>query len=380
MKTGIAVALAVFFAVFLTGCGDDDSNSVTDIPAALEEIVRTTAADEAIPSVVLKVDDRGRGILWSGAAGQADPSAGTPMTAETQFRTASVTKMLTATVVMRLVEEGQLLLDNPVAGYLAESGIPFDSLLVYQNHSYGSAITLRQCLQHTTGLADYVFDGERNMSGYTPFLQYVLDHPTLQWQPLELVQWTYRRLPAKFAPGSGWHYSDANYVLLGMVIEAVTGAALEQAYHVYLLDPLGMTHTYLETRETPTSGGVLSHPFLGNVDTAPINTSFDWAGGGLVSTVDDLTRFLRVFAADSIFSNGASKQAMFSWYELGGGVSYGLGVARLDFPQGVVWGHDGAYGSFMYYWPAKDLTMCGTINQVEADVGEFEARLMRVLR
>ncbi|MDD5087642.1 MAG: serine hydrolase [bacterium] len=376
----LAALLAVFLAALWTGCADDDSNSVADIPAALEQLVHSTAAEDEIPSVVLKVEDRGRGIFWSGAAGEADPSAGTPMTTETQFRTASVTKMLTATVALRLVEEGFLSLDNSVMSYLPQSEIPFDSLLVYQNHSYGHAITLRQCLKHTTGLSDYVFDGEQNANGYTPFLQYVLDHPAKQWQPLELIQWTYRELPAVFAPGGGWHYSDANYVLIGMVIEEVTGAPLEHAYHTYLLDPLGMNHTYLETRESPTPGGALSHPFIGDIDTAPINTSFDWAGGGLVSTVDDLTRFIRAFAADSIFANSASKSAMLSWYELGGGVAYGLGVARLDFSQGTVIGHDGAYGSFMYYWPSKDLTFCGTINQVEADLSEFEQRLVRVLR
>jgi D-alanyl-D-alanine carboxypeptidase len=96
----------------------------------------------------------------------------------------------------------------------------------------------------------------------------------------------------------------------------------------------------------------------------------DWAGGGLVSTTEDLNRFLRAFVADDIFQNPKTKQLMLNWFNIGeAGIYYGLGVARINLSElgvsglGDIYGHDGFAQSFMFYWPKQNGTISGTLNQ-----------------
>jgi len=382
----IVLVTAFLMLLGIVGCSKDSSTNspsltneqvVQKLQALLEE---TVAGQPNAHSAVLQVEMPGRNLTFKGASGWAVPDDSLSMTVNSRFRIASVTKMITATCIMLLEEEGSIALDSSIVKYLSTSGIDFDKLHVYENQSYGRQITVYQLLTHTSGLPDYFFDGPVNENGYTEFMQYILDHPDEQWEPMESINWNIEHLSPFFAPGKGFHYSDANYALLGMIIEEVSGDSLPQFYRSRIFDPLNMHDTYLQFHEPDLPGGILSHPYLGEIDLGFFNTSADWGSGGLVSTVGDLSQFIRAFASDDIFSNSATKNQMLNFINTGLGFSYGLGVLRIPFPEGAVWGHNGYYGSFMVYWPDKDITICGTFNQVNIQLETMGRKIMQIVR
>lgn len=240
----------------------------------------------------------------------------------------------------------------------------------YQGQSYGAQITIRQLLGHTSGLPDYILDGDQNGNQLPDFIELMLMQPDKFWLPEETIAYAKANLTPHFPPGQGYHYSDTNYQLLGLIIQNVTGKALHEVYRERLFSPLGMSNTYVEHYETPRpaiAGRGLSHVYFGPVDYTEMRAiTADWAGGGLASTAEDLNRFLRAFVDDRIFQNVASKNAMLTWNSAG---EYGLGVARVDYAAigingvGIILGHDGFPGSFMFYWPDQDITIAGTLNQ-----------------
>ena len=382
----VILAIVFLWLIGFAGCSKDSSTNSP--PLTNEQVVEKlqTLLDETVaeqPNVhgaVLEVDMPGRSLTFKGASGLAIPDDSISMIIDTRFRIASVTKMITATSSMLLEDEGLIVLDSSIVKYLSDSDIDFDKLHIYNNQSYGRQITVYQLLTHTSGLPDHFFDGPVNADGYTEFMQYILDHPDKQWEPIEVINWNIEHLQPFFAPGKGFHYSNANYVLLGMIIEKVSGTSLSQFYHSRIFDPLNMHETYLQFHEPDLPGGILSHPYLGDVDLGPINTSADWGSGGLVSTADDLSKFIRAFAFDEIFSNPTTKNLMLDFINTGLGYSYGLGVLKIPFPEGVVWGHNGYYGSFMMYWPGKDITICGTFNQVNLKLETVGRKIMQIVR
>lgn len=311
---------------------------------------------------------QGPDFKWKGAAGLADPTAGIDMHPDDQFRSASSAKMMLATLTVKLSEAGIIALDAPIADYLEADII--QGLHIYEGQDYSQVITTRQLLQHTSGLADDWFD-ERDDGR---FLTMVLEEDTGRlWDPIELVAYVKENLPPHFEPGKGISYSDVNYVLAGLVIEAATGQPLHEVYREQLFQPLGMEHTYMEFRQDPrpsVPGRSPSHVFYGDIDYTPFRSlSADWAGGGLLTTTEDMTRFLQAFANNEIFAHPDTREMMFDWMPWQGDVfDYGLGVTRVNGKLFTVWGHLGVGQAFMLYWPAGDITLCGTLNQEEIDV------------
>lgn len=384
-KKFLAICLTIVFAMVLASCDKDDdsgrSNTVFNPSHTLDTLL-SSELSQSIPvhSAIAMVKDPERHYTWTGSAGLADPDANEAMTDEHRFRIASVTKPMTAVLILRLMEEGLLELDSSVWYYLGdESNIDFDSLHTIGDNSYGRAITLRQLLSHTGGLPDYVFDGPINLLGLTEFMTYALTHPDKQWIPYEMVQWSYRHLPAAGVPGAGYHYSDTGFVLLGMVAESITGQSLSELYREYIFDPLDMEHTYLEFHETATPGGPLSHPFFSTIDVYDYNTSFDWAGGGVVCSVEDLTKFIRALGENEIFQSSSTRAIMFDWIPAEADVLYGLGIEKRVTEYGEFIGHPGVYGSFAYFWVDRNISVAGTLNQLEGDVAGLLYSIVEVM-
>jgi CubicO group peptidase (beta-lactamase class C family) len=270
------------------------------------------------------------------------------------------------------VESDLISLEDSVYHYLPDSIV--SNLHVYGGHDYSRDMTARQLLNHTSGLPDYVTDGDADGDGISDFLEILMAEPTKFWTPEETIEYAKRNLTPFFPPGGGFHYSDTDYQLLGLIIQRITGRAFNAAYRDSLFEPLGMTHTYTEFYDTPVpsqTGRGLSRVYFGTIDyTDWESASADWAGGGLVSTCDDLTRFIRAFADGRIFRKPETKGQMQVWINAGeAGVYYGFGTERLMFSglglaaYGEVWGHSGFPNSFMFYWPQQDATIVGTLNQ-----------------
>lgn len=387
--------LCVGIALAAWGCGDDPKSPPP--PMTNEELAahfqgmieHAVSVDPAIHNAVMMVDAPRRGLVWKGAAGLADPAGGVAMLPDDQFRTASIGKTTCATLAMLLVEAGQFALEDSIFRYLPPSIM--DGLHVLSLRDYSRDITIRHLLSHRSGLADYIQDGDENGNGMPDFLELLIAEPDRIWTPEETIEYTKENLPPLFAPGNGFHYSDANYQLLGLVCESVTGRALNELYREKLFDPLGMDHTYMEFHDTPRPslpGRGLSHVFYENLDyTAWQSASADWAGGGLVSTTEDLSRFLRAFADDSIFADPRSRAEMLDWQTMGmTGLFYGLGVMQIRFADmgapelGEIYGHEGFPQSFMFYWPDEEVTIVGTLNQAISDRVFWAQIVVRVMQ
>ena len=338
----------------------------------LDHIVNET---ENVYNAVLLIESPQ--FKWKGASGVANPDESIPMVADDQFFTASTAKMMTATVAMMLVESGKIKLDDKIHCYLPKSIM--NGLHEYQGQSYGTIITLRQLLNHTSGLGDNWSDPH--------FMQQIIETPDRFWKPEETIEYVKQNIPPHFPPGEGFNYSDINYNLVGLIIERITEMPLHRAYRELLFDKLGMNHTYRPFYEEPRpriGGRLPSHCFAGDIDyTGFTSLSADWAGGGLQTTTEDLNRFIRAFGENRIFNHPSTRDEMVKGQQIDEGTSYGLGVVQgvLD-ELGEIYGHSGASSSFMYYWVLEDVSVCGTLNQTECQgrVGRIAADVMVMIR
>jgi len=330
--------------------------------------------EDPIHNAVLLVE--GPGIKWKGAAGMADGGR-EPMTADHKIKTASIGKTFTATVILQLMEEGRLNLDDTIDEYLDDQVVTVDSLHVYEGVSYGREITVEQLLRHTSGIADYMEDPR--------FIPDVLEHPGMQYNSVRILEKYYEyqtNLKALFPPGNGFNYSDVNYVLLAMIIEQVTG----QPYHVQLkariFDRLGMKNSYLEYYEEPRGDRPLSHAFYGTTDlVTDVNTSFDWGGGGIVSTCDELNTFFRALLGGRLFEKRSTLERMLAAADESRGGSdydYGLGIMKRSLHGLTFYGHSGAYDCDVFCCPERNISVCMSLNQMNTHGKRDELLLQAV--
>jgi D-alanyl-D-alanine carboxypeptidase len=259
--------------------------------------------------------------------GQRDPRVA--MRAADRFRVGSVTKTFVATVVLQLVAEGKLGLDDPV-----DRRLP--GLL-----PGGGSITIRELLNHTSGLFDYTED--------EAWAGQAIAQPDRRWSPRELVAVAAGHA-LLFAPGTSWRYSNTNYVVLGLVVEAVTGSTLGNELRRRIFEPLDLTATSFPT-ETAIDGahahgyvGSGTLPWLPNLidATTLVSPTFSWAAGALVSNADDVTRFYaallggRLVRADLLAAMRSASPAT-----LGTPWNYGLGLMQFQTACGLAVGHLG---------------------------------------
>jgi D-alanyl-D-alanine carboxypeptidase len=300
---------------------------------ALQHILRQLVRDGA-PGALAVV--RTPSEIRRAYAGLARRRPRIEMSAIDRFRIASITKTFVATVVLQLVAEGKLRLDDPVARWLPGL-VP-----------NGGAITIRELLDHTSGLFDYFED--------TTFGRAVIARPGRRWQPRRLVAIATAHRPL-FLPGAGWAYSNTNYILVGLVVEAVTGATLDQQLRERLFQPLELTATSLSTGTridgAHASGyiGFATLPRLRSLlDTSPVSLSLAWAAGAIVSTGDDVTSFYAALLGGRLLP----PHLLAAMETLAPGARYGLGLLEADTPCGPAFGHEGdllGYRSFVYARP-----------------------------
>jgi D-alanyl-D-alanine carboxypeptidase len=325
-----------------------------------------------VPGIVIHVVDPPRHLNWHGASGRFARGRPRPLRPGDAFRISSVTKPFTAAVVLRLVEQGNLRLDDSIARFLDPALVA--RLHVVDGVSHGAEITVRELLNHTSGIYDYASDES--------WIGDVVSNPQRTWTPLGLVGEALARGKPYFLPGTGFHYSDTGYVLLGLITEKVTGRPLAEAYRRFIRGPLRLRHTYLEHWErAPAGEPPRAHQYLDRYDTWGWNPTFDtFGGGGLVSTAGDLTKFIRGLFAGKVFARRSTLATMRVRNPFSG--DYALGIEGVqkgpsrDAP--TVWGHDGFFGAFMYYWPARRISITGSINTFTANPGIVPA-ILKVL-
>jgi D-alanyl-D-alanine carboxypeptidase len=331
--------VATVTAGVLAGC---NASSPADQRAdALDKAIPAAMQRASVPGAIVGIWQDGR-APYVRAFGVRDTATRQPMATDLYMRIGSNSKTFTVTALLMLADQGKLGLDDPIDRYV--KGVPG-----------GNRITLRQLAQMRSGLYNYSDDTNKVMA----------QQPSRQWRPSELVEVAFRH-PPLFPPGSDFDYSNTNTVLLGLVVEKVSGQSLGAFIEQNILKPEGMTHTLFPAGAeipSPHSQGYFKMPDGKIVDATDWNPSWGWASGNMISTLDDMRVWRRDLAIGKLISP-AMKQQRDQFLPApaeGDGALYGL---ALENQHGWI-GHNGNIMSYMvypYYLPAERITMVVMLN------------------
>ncbi len=369
LRTRLALTLLLLLLTQLGGAPAATAQQDAQPDDAILQDALVQGISMGIPglSVAIGVGDE---VIWTGTAGFSDVLRQLPVTTNDRFGVGSITKTFVARVILQLVEEGLLELEKTPADYL-------DSPIIRDIYNTDTA-TLRQLLNHQSGIPTWEFQKEWIPKGRGAEME--LDHI---WGKTETLEYCTRDLlPPTNEPGQRYSYSNTNYTILGLIIEAVTGNEATVEIRQRILEPLGLENTFLESfEEVP--GGYVNHyhyatpdfreaagihpafhgirPYL--VESTPGNLSPEWTAGGMVSSASDLVRWARAIR-DGELLGPAMQNEVFTFYppEEGGSrrSQYMQGISRSeDFYGGsAAFGHSGGtlgFTAYMYWLEDTDI-------------------------
>jgi len=371
IKTPLSRMAGAMMAVVLlltAGCTTAAPEPSGQDPSAWLSMLHLWRSRGDAPATVLGVAT-GDGETWVGADGTAEREGQTPIGTDAPFRIASITKVFVAVVVLQLVEEGRLGLDDPASRY-APDAAPWP-------------VTIRQLLNHTSGIPDFGMADE--------FGEQLAAHRGRRWTAAQTVALVADNEPT-FRPGAGYSYSNTNYVLLGEVIETVTGHSWAREIRRRIFDPLQLRDTYVagfEPARRPPIAGYFDLDNDGdfdNVETGEPWTSLetsDGAAGCIVSTGPEMLAFGdalfhgRLLSADTMQAMTAEGpfHPRFTNYGLG------LEIARPDY-RTTIWGHGGylpGFRSSLWYVPSRDAVIVVLANDARVEPRDLAELAMRRL-
>lgn len=345
LRRGLAAAATVL--MLATGCAGADRPAQEPQPGwgeALDTAITGAMDAGRIPGAIVGV--------WSPdgdyvkAFGVADTATGTPMKTDFYHRIGSVTKTFTATAVLQLAGDGKVGLDDPIDRYL--DGVPD-----------GESITVRQLAGMRSGLADY--------SKADGFQAAVAANPRGDFTPQQLLDWAFA-LPPIAPPGAQVQYCNTNYILLGLLVEKVTGAPLSDYLIERIFDPLGLRHSSFPT------GTQFPEPHARGYTEAldgtgpPVDAS-DWsagltgAAGAMISTVEDMRTWLPALASGSLLKPDLQTQRLQTLPEQGAPDDFGYGLGIFTVAGWL--GHNGSvpgYQTVALHLPDRQTTLVVMIN------------------
>lgn len=353
--TGGIAAVAVVGVGVLMFLNRPLSRSELD-QAVAEQLRAAVAEDDSLSSALLTVyaarDDR----VLQYAVGTVRPGSDEAARTDSPYHSASVGKTMLATVFGQLVDEGAVEFDEPIATWLDTQTL--DGLFVVDGTDHASEVTIAQLLSHTSGIADY-FEGPVT-SGAT-LLEQIAADPDRQFTPETLLAFSRDHQEPVGAPGTMFSYSDTGYILLGLVLEQIEGRPYADILDQRLFQPLGMADSHLMTRFGADSD-ILALTLDGIDLSERAALSVDWAGGGVVTTMDDLLRFSRALHEGELVS--ADVLDVFTDFsrEMENGIRYGMGMMQFRFSElspllfsmTDLHGAVGASGTFALYDPSSD--------------------------
>ena len=276
-------------------------------------------------------------------------------TPEQRFHSASVGKLMTATVIFAAIEQGKLSLERHICTILEPEIL--DRLFVFQGHDYQEEITVKQLLNHTSGANDY-FES-KTMDG-SLFVDAVIQHPDTMWMPKDLLDFTRDRQQAVAKPGEKFFYSDTGFILLGLIAEAVFAMPFHQVLKTVLFDPANMHDTDLCFYGDGFDPVALAPLFINNVDVHLFRSlSCDFSGGGLSTTADDLLKFLDYLQSGACISRQSIDIMSGFEHRFRQGLYYAAGMMQIRFEEfffllkGMprLQGHIGVTGVHAWYDP-----------------------------
>ncbi|MBD0862712.1 beta-lactamase family protein [Gordonia sp. zg691] len=361
LRTGVLrwTMLGVVAVLGIAGCSPSDTasrfrsspNASTTMPAesaaAFQKVLDTTRATGGFPGVIARVISPAG--IWTGTSGVRAAGGDDPISPEDHTRIGSLTKTMTATLLLQLVQEERVSLDDPISKYVPDA-------------PNGTA-TVRQVADMTSGIPSYTQS--------EAFDKKFFADPESVWTPLQLVG-TASTLPPSFPPGRGWEYSNTNYVLLGLLIEEVLDSAVGEMFENRIFAKLGMDET-----SWPGGSVEIPDPHLdgltdqGQADGRTVNStrwnpSFAFTAGAVISTIDDLQTWgealftgrgildpaTQQLRRDSILTSPPPNTAT---------AGYGIGIGNRD----GWWGHDGdfpGYNTSLFHNYESDTTIIIVVN------------------
>ncbi|MGW3098503.1 serine hydrolase domain-containing protein [Streptomyces sp. NPDC001102] len=326
------------------------------VTARLDRTIEDVRRQAGIPGAVVGLWMPGKGC-YVRASGVADTSTGRPMTPDVHERIGSETKTFTATALLQLVDDHRVRLDDPISRYV--HGVPD-----------GGRITLRHLAEMRSGLFPYSSDSD--------FVHDLLSDPERSFTPRQLLAYAFRH-PNTFAPGGQFQYSNTNFVLLGLVVEKVTGQRLADFFDARILRPARLRHTLLPQGPElppPYPHGYTDQTLSGAVaDATYWNPSWAWAAGAMISDLRDLRRWAETVATGRLLSPGTQAQRLRMLPTGVPGLSYGLGLFDAN---GWI-GHNGSipgYETVTVYLPSRQATLVIMINTDSTVQGQEPSTLL----
>jgi CubicO group peptidase (beta-lactamase class C family) len=335
-------ALLLFVCLVASACSEASAPAPQATPtvgvpafaAKLKPLLEAKMQQLHTPGAIVYVDNPGQGS-WTTSLGTSDLATKAPMNVNSYMHIGSITKTFTATIILQLAQERKLNLDDPVSKYQPE--VP-----------NGDNITIHELLNMTGGIFDFIED--------EGFIRQLAANPTRVWNPKDVLAIAFKHPPYS-APGKEYHYSNTNYILLGMIIEQITHQPVEDVFQQRIFTPLGMSGSSLP----PRASSVIPDPhprgytYLPDFhDATNWTLSYAWTAGAAISTLHDLQIWARALATGQLLSAGMQKERL-TWVVTGTAptaIKYGLGIYEI---VGFI-GHDGAvpgFQSFMGYQPQK---------------------------
>jgi D-alanyl-D-alanine carboxypeptidase len=346
----LAMALMAVFAFIISGCGDKKA------PAKVEKTVVDSELSAKLQSILEEYRESGniKGVsaavtlpgnrIWLGADGMS--SATDSITTDMLFGVGSVTKSYIAALILKYVEEGRLSLDDRIGTWI-------------YNENVNPEATIRNLLNHTSGINNYMNHKDYNTA--------LLNYPDTVWTADELIK-SFLRHPI-FKPGSGWGYSATNYILLGKIIEEVSGNPVAFELRDKILNPLGLTNTYLYPDEIYPAEKMAHLWFVVDTTGVPVDVnelvsppplrglfSSVWTAGAINATAEDAVKWF-----DALFNNRVLSDTLFKEMttpsQTSSKIKYGLGIMNTIINQKTAIGHSGGigYSSFIYYIPEDSI-------------------------
>ncbi len=333
--------IAIWFVILLsTSCKKDDpvadpnQATIDRLKLAADSVIKNTT----IPGLVALVVDHQKGINWLYAAGVSNTLTKAPMDVNHTFRIASNTKTFTGTLLLQLVDEGKIRLNDKLSEY-------------FPQYPKSDSITIKMLCNMSSGINAYETDEWMNA---------VKANPLRVWAPGELADFAFSQ-PFLFSPGTGYQYINSNTIILGMIIEQVTGNTLESEITNRIINPLQLTNTAFHTSGTDLPGNHgRGYDFEEFGVTGDVTESYDlsmmWAAGSVHSTPRELQAYVEALVKGRFLSDTLQQRRLNDMITTSTISKYGLCLARLTSfygHNGEVWG----YTSSMWHSPKHDCTI-----------------------
>jgi D-alanyl-D-alanine carboxypeptidase len=328
--------------------------------AVLKELETVESKNDEITSVLMTIYSDKKNLSETFAVGTTGPDQSEPVSADQPYYTASIGKTFTSTLIGMLCDEGHISYEDPVSMYLDKEVL--DGLFVFEGIDYQNQVTIVQLLQHMSGIGDYFEDP---VSQGKTMLESVITEQDKMWTPLELLAFTRDNQKSVAKPGDTFHYSDTGYILLGLLIESVTGQEYHEVLQDRILTPLAMNDTYMQFKSEPAAAQ--THPMLevyvDGVDYSKARSlSMDWTGGGIVSTLSDLLTFIKALNEGQLVDADTLERMTTFDQKYRDGINYGLGMMEFDFGgfsvflenMPSIYGGVGSTSTFMMYDKKND--------------------------